>query len=158
MTPHRMTHVGLSHPARRALVPAVLALAALSVTACDKEVLSASFGAPAGGTTVSGQTASALIGRWIHVEGSAADGYTTETTWAFDAGGAARRTVVTRTVLGEVVAVSETQAEWSAGAGVLLINLGAPSFRLLRVPFSISYGVEGTVLDLDGVRYLRVNS
>jgi len=41
---------------------------------------------------------------------------------------------------------------------VLLIDLGAPSFRVLRVPFSITYGVEGTVLHLDGLRYLRVDS
>ena len=156
MTPDRSIPVSLLRPARRALGPALLALAVLSAGACDKDALSASFGAPAGGTTVSGQTASALIGRWIHVEGSASDGYTTETTWAFDAGGTARRTVVTRTVLGEVVATGETQAEWNAGAGVLLINFGAPSFQFLRLPFSITYGVEGTVLNLNGVRYLRI--
>jgi hypothetical protein len=158
MTLHRTTHANPRRQPRRALVPAALALALLSAPACDDVDIAASLGAPGGTIAIGGQTASAVIGRWLHVEGAAADGYTTETTWTFDAGGSARRTIVTRTVLGEVVAVSETLATWSAGAGVLLIDLGAPSFRVLRVPFSITYGVEGTVLHLDGLRYLRVDS
>jgi len=159
MTFHRWTHVRTPSSAWRAIVPPVLALAILSATACDDVEVAASLGAPRGGTIASsGQTASALIGRWFHVDGSTDNGYTTETTWTFEAGGSARRTVVTRTVLGEVVATSDTHAGWNAAAGVVLIDLGGPSFRTLRVPFSITYGVEGTVLHLDGVRYLRVDS
>ena len=159
MTFHRTTHVSASRQARRALVPVVLALTTFAPLGCDDVTVAASLGAPRDGAIgLSGQTASAVIGSWIHVEGSASDGYTTETTWTFDEGGSAQRRVVTRTVLGEVVAVSETLAGWNAGAGVLIIDLGAPSFRILRVPFSITYGVEGTVLHLDGVRYLRVDS
>jgi len=158
MTLHRTTHASARRASRRALVPAALALAILSATACDDVDIAASLGAPGGTIAIGGQTASALIGRWLHVEGSTANAYTTETTWTFDAGGSARRTIVTRTVLGEVVAVSETRAGWHAGAGVVVIDLGTPSFRILRVPYSISYGVEGTVLNLDGVRYLRVDS
>jgi len=139
---------------RRAVVPAALALAALS---CDDFEVAASLGTSNGAIGVGGQTASALIGRWLHADGGAVGGYTTETSWLFEEGGVATRTIVTRTALGEVVGVSETRVGWRAGVGVLLLDLGPPSFGVLRVPYSISYGVNGTVLLLDGISYLRLD-
>jgi len=138
----------------------VIALA-LGAVGCERVTVAASLG-PGGFAGGRGQTADALVGRWIRTAGvptAGGDGYLTgyltETAWEFRADGTATRTVITRTAFGQAVALDRTRAAWRAGAGVLLLDLGPPSYRLLRVPFAIEYDIGGTLLYLDGEPYVR---
>jgi len=138
--------------------PTLLVVAlALSAVGCDRVDVAASLG-PGGFAGGLGQTADAVVGRWIRTAGvptAGGAGYLTETAWEFRADGTATRTVITRTAFGQAVAVDRTRAAWRAGAGVLLLDLGPPSYRRLRVPFAVEYDVSGTVLYLDGEPYVR---
>ena len=140
---------------RRMLLTASLPLA-LVVAGCERVDFAASLG-PSGGI-VAGQGASSLVGRWFRVEsGSGFGGTTTETSWEFAADGTAIRTITVRTPQGQVVETTKSQLGWSAGRGLLTLAFGPPTLHTLRVPYSISYGVDGTVLFIQGVPYLRVS-
>lgn len=142
----------------RNLLPIVLALA---VPACSGD-FAASLG-PGGvqsSSTLFALTPDALIGSWSRIETS--DGLRgsiiTQTTWNFVSGGAATRTITTLTEFGTTLSTSTVHVTWSLGAGILLLDFGAPSFRIARVPYTIVFGVQATTLFLDGVPYQRADS
>ena len=60
-----------------------------------------------------------------------------------------------RTAQGQVIETTQSRLGWRAGRGLLTLEFGPPTLRTLRVPYSIAYGVEGTVLYIQGVPYLR---
>jgi hypothetical protein len=146
-----------SHLVRwRALVPAALTL---FVLACSSD-FAASLGPGFGGTgTLLGLTPDALIGRWSHVETNDGvdGGVVSQTTWQFDSGGAATRTITRFTVFGTPLSTSTTQARWSLSVGFLLLDFNEPVRRIVRVPISITFGVQATTLFLDGVPFQRTD-
>lgn len=128
---------------------------ALAVAGCESVEIAGSLGT--GGLT-RGQNASFLIGRWFRVEGAAGFGGTvTHTSWEFRVDGTAIRTVTVRTPEGQVIESATSQLGWRAGRGVLTLSFDQPTPRALSVPYAIDYGVQGTVLYLQGVPYLRVD-
>lgn len=151
--------------ARRAVPPALLAVLLLAPAACagpgDAPITGPDVtlvGTTAGGAITPGATtAAALVGRWARVTGSGTA--LRETTFAFGADGTGARTTATRTVLGAELVVDRQPFTWSAGAGVLLLQLpaggGSPGVTTLRAAFRVERGVAGTVLLLDGLPYER---
>lgn len=130
---------------------------ALLLAACSGDV-AASLGP---GGTFNGNafalTPDALIGQWTNITNDVRNvGLVTQTTWTFQSGGAATRTITTLTSLGSVLSTTSVQAKWTLGVGVLLLDFGAPSFIILRVPYTIQFGVQSTTLFLDGVPYQRI--
>ena len=137
---------------RQLLLTASIALAAAG---CESVEIAGSLGT--GGLT-RGQSASFLVGRWFRVESGAGFGGTiTQTSWEFRVDGTAIRTLTVRSPEGDVLESSQSQLGWRAGRGVLTLEFGPPTLRALSVPYSIEYGVQGTVLYLQGVPYLRVD-
>ena len=137
---------------RPLLLTASLALVA---AACESVEIAGSLGT-AGVTR--GQSASFLIGRWFRVEtASAIGGTVTQTSWEFRADNTAIRTVTVRTAEGQVIETTQSELGWRAGRGVLTLQFGQPVLHTLSVPYSIDYGVQGTVLYLQGLAYLRVD-
>ena len=139
----------------------LLTAAAWLALGCERVDFSASLG-PRGirADGLTGQTARALVGRWFSTasapSGAGAD-YTVETTWEFASDGTATRTVSVRTPVGQLIETGRTRAEWRAGAGALTLIFGPPSpLQILTVPYAIDYTIEGTILYLDGVAFLRV--
>jgi hypothetical protein len=128
---------------------------ALVAAGCERVDFAASLGP---GGIVAGQSASSLVGRWFRVEsGSGFGGTTTETSWEFAANGTAIRTITVRTPQGQTLETTKSQLGWSAGRGLLTLAFGPPTLHRLRVPYSISYGVDATVLFIQGVPYLRAS-
>jgi hypothetical protein len=156
--PHPLVARRLQRAARReprALLGVAVAAAVLSTAACGDANWAASFGPGGVQIGVSTQPGNAVLGRWFRVDG--APGTTSsETTWDFRSDGTASRTIVTRTANGDAIATGVQTFRWSAGAGVIVLDFGPPSFQVQRVPFSIDYGVNATVLTLDGVQYNRL--
>ena len=137
---------------RQLLLTASIALATLG---CESVEIAGSLGT--GGLT-RGQNASFLVGRWFRVESEAGFGGTvTHTSWEFRVDGTAVRTVNVRSPEGDVLESSQSQLGWRAGRGVLTLTFDSPVPRALSVPYAIEYGVQGTVLYLQGVPYLRVD-
>src|SRR2546423_11544180 len=100
------------------LVPLVVAIA------CDDGTFAGSVGpteatlggSTFGGSTSTGTSGAALVGRWTHVDVTLA-GVITQTEWAFGADGSFGRTVTTRTALGQAIAVDRAAGTWQGGAG-----------------------------------------
>ena len=139
----------------------VAAMLALITAGCSERFdVGLTTGTTATSTQRGGQGETALIGRWLRAgspnAGNAGAVYLT-TAWEFRADGTATRTITTRTLQGQTLAVSETLVSWRLGGGTLLLDLGAPSERTLRVPYVIDYAVGGTTLTLDGIVLLRVD-
>jgi hypothetical protein len=136
---------------RQLLLTASIALVAAG---CESVEITGSLGT--GGLT-RGQSASFLVGRWFRVESAAGFGGTvTQTSWEFRIDGTATRTVTVRAPEGEVLETTQSQLGWRAGRGVLTLAFDQPTLRTLSVPYAIEFGVQGTVLYLQGVPYLRV--
>ncbi|MEJ7811060.1 MAG: hypothetical protein WKG32_11675 [Gemmatimonadaceae bacterium] len=140
-------------------VAAVLAL--IATAGCSERFdIGLATGTTATSTQLGGQGEVALIGRWPRAgspnAGNGGAVYLT-TVWEFRADGTATRTITTRTLQGQTLAVSEALISWRLGNGTLLLDFGAPSGSTLRVPYFIDYGVGGTTLTLDGIVLLRVD-
>ena len=158
-----MTRLALCTTARAALDWApralLLALVAALPAACSDSSIFVSAGAPSAGA---GQRADALVGRWFRAASAdpaaGAAGAIVQTTWDFASDGTAVRTIRLVTALGQVLETSRAVARWRAGGGVLVLDFGAPSFRVLRMTYTVDYGPNGTVLLLDGQRYLHGGS
>ena len=135
---------------RQTLLIASLALVAAG---CERVDIAGSLGT---GRVTAGQGTGSLIGRWFRVEGATGFGGTvTQTTWEFASDGTALRTITVRTAQGQVIETTQSRLGWRAGRGLLTLDFGPPTRRTLQVPYSIAYGVEGTVLYIQGVPYLR---
>jgi hypothetical protein len=146
-----------SHLVRwRALVPTAFALFGL---ACSGD-LALSTGPGIGGTsTLFALTPDALIGRWSHVETTNGFGgsVVTQTTWQFDRAGTATRTITQFTTFGTPLSTNTTRATWRLSVSFLLLDFDEPFFRIVRVPVTITFGVQATTLFLDGVPYERTD-
>ena len=137
---------------RQLLLTASIALAAAG---CESVEIAGSLGT---GGLARGQNAAFLVGRWFRVENGAGFGGTvTQTAWEFRVDGTAIRTLTVRTPEGQVLESTQSRLGWRAGRGVLTLTFEEPLLRSLSVPYSIDYGVQGTVLYLQGVPYLRVD-
>ena len=137
---------------RPLLLTASLALVA---AACESVEIAGSLGT---GGLARGQSASFLVGKWFRVETEPTIGGTvTQTSWEFRIDGTAVRTVTVRTAQGQVLETTQSELGWRAGRGVLTLRFGQPILHTLSVPYSIEYGVQGTVLFLQGLPYLRVD-
>ena len=156
---------------RRRLAASLLALV---VVGCDDGTFAGSLG-PTGatlvsvggggrgtfaGSTTTGTSAAALVGRWTHVEssGPGGSGVLTRMEWTFGSDGSASRVVTTLTALGQVIAVDRAAGRWTGGGGIVSITLAsAPSTPsvTLRARFAVEAGLTGTTLVLDGLRYQR---
>jgi len=145
-------------PSRLIRWASVLPLA-LVLAACSGD-FAASLGP--GGTTpgnLFALTPDALIGQWTNITTSdGTTGVVTQTTWNFQSGGVATRTITTLTALGAALSTSTAQATWTVSVGTLLLHFGAPAFQILRVPYTIQFGVQTTTLLLNGVPYQRVGT
>ncbi|HEX5438041.1 MAG TPA: hypothetical protein VFW98_12825 [Gemmatimonadaceae bacterium] len=132
----------------------------LSAAACDRVDVGANLGPGGGSNTLLGQSASAVIGHWSNVATTtgAPTGTVTQTTWEFADAGMATRTITTLTALGAILNSSTTVVRWQVGAGVMTLRFGAPSFRILRLSYSIDYDAAQTTLFLGGMQYRRVDS
>lgn len=130
----------------------------LALVACDDVDFAAALGP---GNQVGGpfgQRPAALVGRWSRFDtspGVVSAGVVTQTTWQFFGDLTARRTITTRTSLGAVLETNVIDVVWRATPGVLTLEFGAPSFRIVTVSYQIDYGVTATTLFLDGVPYQR---
>lgn len=141
-------------PMRRPLLLA--ASIALVAAGCESVEIAGSLG-PGGVTR--GQSQSFLIGRWFSVESAAGFGGTvTQTSWEFRVDGTALRTITVRTSQGQVLESTTSELGWRAGRGVLTLQFGQPTLHSISVPYSIDFGVNGTVLYLQGVAYLRAEN
>ena len=110
----------------------------------------------AGGSVTPGSTASgALLGRWTRLEA----GGVSEVSFAFGSDGSGARTTVQRTPFGAVIASDVQPFRWTAGGGVLVLQLDAPGTvaarQTLRASFRVEQALTGTTLLLDGVPYGR---
>jgi hypothetical protein len=105
--------------------------------------------------TPGGTTGNALLGRWTRLEGGGAS----EVSFAFASDGSGARTTVQRTALGGVIASDVQPFRWSAGGGVLVLQLDAPGAvaarQVVRATFRVEQALTGTTLLLDGVPYGR---
>jgi hypothetical protein len=158
------SHVGCMKASMRlpltrwsALLPVALALLA---PACSGDFAASLGPNSTDSSTLFALTPDALIGRWSHVETSDGVGgsVVTQITWDFASGGVATRTITTLTAFGTVLSTSTDQATWSVSVGVLLLDFGRPSVGIVRIPYTIDFGVQTTTLLLDGVLYQQVDS
>ena len=79
--------------------------------------------------------------------------HSSETTWTFDAGGAAQRTVVATNVTLGAADTILTQARWRIDGSNVIIEFLAPSPGTI----TLYVRVQGTTLFLAGQEYQRVN-
>ena len=79
--------------------------------------------------------------------------HSSETTWTFETGGLAERTVVTSNVTLGAADTSLTQARWRVEGANVVIEFTAPSPGTI----SLEVRVQGTTLFLAGQEYQRVN-
>lgn len=79
--------------------------------------------------------------------------HSSETTWTFEPGGLAERTVVTSNITLGAADTSLTQARWRVDGANVVIDFTAPSPGTI----SLEVRVQGTTLFLAGQEYQRVN-
>jgi hypothetical protein len=78
--------------------------------------------------------------------------HSSETTWTFDAGGTARRTVVATNITLGAADTLLTEARWRIDGNRLIIDFTAPSPGTI----TLDVRVQGTTLFLAGQEYQRV--
>lgn len=152
------------HPRARTLLTRAVgaSLVALALGACADGSTSGLLGpefvsiSTAGSGVTPGSTASgALLGRWTRLEAGGAS----EVSFAFTSDGSGARTTVQRTPFGAVIASDVQPFRWTAGGGVLVLQLDAPGTvaarQILRASFRVEQALTGTTLLLDGVPYGR---
>jgi hypothetical protein len=147
--------------ARAAARAALLAVTLAALAGCEGTTSAVGpqqveFAATTGGDALAGgRTSNALVGRWTRIEDDAA-GLLVETTFTFVGDGTGTRTVVTRSVLGAVLAVDRAPFRWSGGGGVLVLRFAGPfGDAIVRATFAVETELAGTTLHLDGRRYRR---
>lgn len=109
-------------------------------------------GSPGGGTAVRD---AALVGSWWRIVLFSDDDGTThasETTWRFESGGAATRTVVASNLTYGFFDTVVAGAQWRTEGGAVVISFSAPNSGTVR----FAYRVNGDTLRLDTREFLRV--
>ena len=135
----------------------VVTAAALTATACDvgpvQPVGFRRTGVPAGG---GGSTNTAAIeGTWRRTLVFFDDFgfmHSSETTWTFDVGGTAHRTVVATNITLGAADTIVTEARWRTDGSNVVIDFTAPSPGTI----TLTIRVQGTTLFLAGQEYQRV--
>ncbi|HEY5544889.1 MAG TPA: hypothetical protein VIK50_02445 [Gemmatimonadaceae bacterium] len=146
------THLTL----RLRLVLPVLSAATLALTACDvgpyEPVGKRTTGIVQGG----GTNTTTIEGTWRRTLVFFDDfGYlhSSETTWTFETGGAAQRTIVTTNVTLGAADSTLTLARWRLDGSNVVIEFTAPSPGTI----TLEVRVQGTTLFLAGQEYQRVS-
>lgn len=141
------------------LIALLFSVAALATTACDYgPTYPAGFrrqtGTLAGGG--GGPAASpAIVGSWQRTIVFFDDFgfmHSSETTWTFEAGGLADRSIVTTNVTLGVSDTAFTEARWRLDGTNLIIDFIAPTSGTI----TLEARVQGTSLFLAGQEYLRI--
>ena len=139
---------------------AAFTLAVVTVTACDvgpvEPVGRRPIGLVQGGGPGGGSAHTAILGSWQRTLVFFDDFgfmHSSETTWTFDAGGLAERSVVTTNVTLGASDTSFTEARWRLDGTNLVIEFTAPTPGTI----TLEARVQGTSLFLAGQEYLRVS-
>jgi hypothetical protein len=134
-----------------------LSAAALTATACDvgpvQPVGFRPIGIQGGGSGPS--TTTTIEGTWRRTLVFFDDFgfmHSSETTWTFETGGLAERTIVTTNVTLGAADTTLTQARWRVDGSNVVIEFTAPSPGTI----TLSIRVQGTTLFLAGQEYQRV--
>jgi hypothetical protein len=135
----------------------VLSAVALTATACDvgpvepvgrRQAGTLQGGGPAATTTIEGTWQRTLVFfddfGFLH---------SSETTWTFETGGLAQRTIVTTNVTLGAADTSLTQARWRIDGSNVVIEFTAPTPGTI----TLEVRVQGTTLFLAGQEYQRVS-
>ena len=140
-------------------IAAALTLAVVTVTACDVGPVEPVGTRPIGLVRAGGggtSAGTALVGAWQRTLVFFDDfGYmhSSETTWTFDAGGEAERSVVTTNVTLGASDTSFTLARWRLEGTNLIIDFTAPTPGTI----TLEARVQGASLFLAGQEYLRIS-
>jgi hypothetical protein len=132
-----------------------LSAATLISTACDVGPVEP-VGERSKGTLLgSGGNATTIEGTWRRTLAFFDDFgflHSSETTWTFETGGAAQRTIVTANITLGVADTLLTQGQWRLDGSNVVIELTAPSTGSI----TLEVRIEGTSLFLAGQEYQRV--
>ncbi len=142
---------------RNRLVALLISVATLAATACDYgPVYPAGFRRSGtlegGGGTAANQ---AVVGSWQRIIVFFDDFgfmHSSETTWTFETGGLAERSIVTRNVTLGAADTAVTEARWRLDGTNLIIDFTSPSPGTI----TLEARVQGTSLFLAGQEYLRI--
>ena len=142
----------------RTRVTLLLTAVMLAATACDTGPFEPVGRRPIGGLQGGGgaTTTTTIEGTWrrtLVFFGDFGFLHSSETTWTFETGGLAERTVVTTNVTLGAADTSLTQARWRVDGSNVIIDFTAPSPGTI----SLEVRVQGTTLFLAGQEYQRVN-
>lgn len=145
---------------RARLLALLFSVATLSATACDYgPVYPAGFrrqaGTIGGGTGGGTSSSPAIVGAWQRTLVFFDDFgfmHSSETTWTFETGGLAERSVVTTNVTLGVADTTITEARWRLDGTNLIIDFTAPTPGTI----TLEVRVQGTSLFLAGQEYLRI--
>lgn len=142
--------------ARIRLTLLLVSVAALSVTACDYGPTYPVGFRRQGGLEGGGGTATpAIVGSWQRTIVFFDDFgfmHSSETTWTFETGGLAERSIVTMNVTLGVSDTAVTEARWRLDGTNLIIDFTAPTPGTI----TLEARVQGTSLFLAGQEYLRI--
>ena len=143
------------------LVALLFSVATLAATACDYgPVYPVGFrrqpGTLQGGTGGSTSSSSAIVGSWQRTLVFFDDFgfmHASETTWTFETGGLAERSIVTTNVTLGVADTAVTEARWRLDGTNLIIDFTAPTPGTV----TLEARVQGTSLFLAGQEYLKIS-
>lgn len=143
----------------RVMMLLVVSAATLTLTACEgapvEPVGRRDHGVLLGGDGGGGNTAT-IEGTWQRTLVFFDDFgflHSSETTWTFETGGTAQRTIVTTNVTLGAADTLVTQARWRLDGSNVVIDFTAPSPGTI----TLEVRVQGTTLFLAGQEYQRVN-
>ena len=143
----------LTHRLRLALL--AFSAATLTLAACDSGPVEP-VGRRPRGILVGGDGNTATIeGTWQRTLAFFDDFgflHSSETTWTFEAGGAAQRTIVTANITLGVADTTVTEGQWRVEGSNVVIELTSPSPGTI----TLEVRLQGTSLFLAGQEYLRI--
>ena len=142
------------------LLAVLFSVATLTATACDYgPTYPAGFrrqpGLEGGGSSGGPAASPAIVGTWQRTIVFFDDFgfmHSSETTWSFETGGLARRSVVATNVTLGAADTIVTEARWRLDGTNLIIDFTAPSPGTI----TLEARVQGTSLFLAGQEYLRI--
>ena len=142
----------------RKRVALLLSAVVLTATACDTGSFEPVGRRPIGGLEGGGgpTTNTTIEGTWRRTLVFFDDFgflHSSETTWTFEAGGLAQRSVVTTNVTLGAADTSSTSARWRVDGSNVIIEFTAPSPGTI----TLDVRVQGTTLFLAGQEYQRVS-
>lgn len=143
---------------RLRLVAVLLCTATLAATACDVGPVQPVGFRKSGLVEGGGETTSnpSVVGTWQRTLVFFDDFgfmHSSETTWTFEAGGLASRSIVTTNITLGASDTTVTQARWRLDGTNLIIDFTAPSPGTI----TLEARVQGTSLFLAGQEYVRIS-